>query len=69
MKKIIIISLAALCLSSCGLYKKYERPEAEVVTFEALEQLALLSPKKGETTDIGKAPGVSGSVGGRGDDY
>ena len=49
--------------------KKYERPEAEVVTFEALEQLALLSPKKGETTDIGKAPGVSGSVGGRGDDY
>ena len=49
--------------------KKYESPEAEVVSFEAMEQLALLAPRTGETTDIGKAPGVSGSVGGRGDDY
>jgi hypothetical protein len=49
--------------------KIYESPEAEVVSFEALEQLALLSPRNGETTDIGKTPGVSGSVGGRGEDY
>ena len=73
MRNILKAALAVLTLllitNSCGLYKKYERPEVEIVTFEALEQLALLSPKKGETTDIGKAPGVSGSVGGRGDDY
>ena len=50
--------------------KIYESPEAEVVSFEALEQLALLAPRSGEpSTDLGKAPGVSGSVGGRGDDY
>lgn len=31
MKKIIIICLAALCLSSCGLYKKYERADMHFV--------------------------------------
>ena len=29
MKKIVLISLAALLLSSCGLYNKYERPEVK----------------------------------------
>ena len=49
--------------------KIYESPEAEIVSFEAVEQLALLRPRDGESTEIGNAPGVSGSVGGRGDDY
>ena len=47
----------------------YESPEAQIVSFEAMEQLALLTPRAGEETDVGRAPGVSGSVGGRGDDY
>lgn len=51
--------------------KVYETPEVEIVTFAAMEQLALLTPstKEGESTDLGKAPGISGDVGGRGDDY
>ena len=49
--------------------KVYESPEAQVVSFEAMEQLALLSPRGSNDTDIGDAPSVSGSVGGRGDDY
>ena len=47
--------------------KTYESPEAEVVSFEAMEQLALLKPRSGESVEVGDAPGVSGSVGGRGD--
>ena len=50
--------------------KVYETPEVEIVTFAAMEQLALLTPRAGEdSTDLGKVPSVSGSVGGRGDDY
>ena len=50
--------------------KVYESPEAQIVSFEAMEQLALLSPRSGEpNTDLNDAPSVSGSVGGRGDDY
>jgi hypothetical protein len=49
--------------------KIYESPEAQIVSFEAMEQLALLSPRGGDSTDVGEAPSVSGSVGGRGDDY
>ncbi|MBR4863847.1 MAG: hypothetical protein IKU07_04660 [Oscillospiraceae bacterium] len=49
--------------------KVYETPEVEIVTFAAMEQLALLTPRADENTEVGKAPGVSGSVGGRGDDY
>ena len=39
----------------------YERPEAEIVSFAALEQLALLEGRAGET-DVGKDPSVSGGV-------
>ena len=50
--------------------KIYESPVAEVVSFEAMEQLALLAPRGGNpSTDLDDAPGISGSVGGRGDDY
>lgn len=49
--------------------KVYESPEAEIVSFEAMEQLALLQPRSGETTGVGANPNLSGSVGGRGDDY
>lgn len=50
--------------------KLYESPEAEAVSFEALEQVALLAPRTGDTTDLGgNTPGISGSVGDRGDDY
>ena len=50
--------------------KVYESPEAEVVSFEAMEQLALLAPRGADgTTDVGgKGPSASGSVGDRGDD-
>jgi hypothetical protein len=41
--------------------KIYESPEAEVVTFAAMEQLALLQGSENES-DIGKGPGVSGGV-------
>ena len=45
--------------------KVYESPEAEVVSFEAMEQLALLAPRGADgTTDVGgKGPSASGSVG------
>ena len=50
--------------------KVYETPEVEIVSFAAMEQLALLTPSTKEgNTEIGKAPSVSGSVGERGDDY
>ena len=49
--------------------KVYESPEVEIVSFEAMEQLALLTPRADESTEVGDAPGVSGSVGNRGDDY
>ncbi len=49
--------------------KVYEAPEAEIVVFAAMEQLALLTPRDGESTDVAETPGISGSVGGRGDDY
>ena len=51
--------------------KVYETPEIEIVTFAAMEQLALLTPRADDNnTEVGgKAPSVSGSVGGRGDDY
>ena len=50
--------------------KIYESPVAEVVSFEAMEQLALLAPRgNNPSTDLTDAPGISGSVGGRGDDY
>ena len=41
--------------------KVYESPEAEVVTFAAMEQLALLQERSNET-DVDKGPGVSGGV-------
>ncbi len=50
--------------------KVYESPEVEIVNFEAMEQLALLQPRAGEdSSEVGKNPNVSGSVGDRGDDY
>ncbi len=50
--------------------KIYESPQAEIVSFEALEQIALLTPRAGDETDLGGGPGnATGSVGGRGDDY
>lgn len=48
--------------------KVYETPEIEVVSFAAMEQLALLTPRD-NSTEVGKVPGTTGSVGGRGDDY
>lgn len=48
----------------------YERPEAQIVDFAAMEQLALLQPRVGGETDLGGGNGgMTGSVGGRGDDY
>ena len=47
--------------------KVYESPEAEVVSFEAMEQLALLKPRSGDNTELGANPNISGSVGYRGD--
>lgn len=48
--------------------KVYETPEVEIVTFAAMEQLALLTPRADDPSDgVGKAPGVSGAVGERGD--
>lgn len=47
--------------------KIYESPEAEIVSFEAMEQIALLTPRAGDDTAIGEDPKVSGSVGDRGD--
>ena len=51
--------------------KVYESPEVEIVSFEAMEQLALLTPRANDddNTGVGANPGVSGSIGGRGDDY
>lgn len=48
--------------------KVYESPEAEIVSFEAMEQLALLKPRSGDSTDTGNNPTISGSVGDR-EDY
>ena len=40
----------------------YEAPEAEVVRFDAMEQIALLQPRDNET-DVGGGPGkMSGGV-------
>lgn len=48
--------------------KVYESPEVEIVSFEAMEQLALLTPRADDTTEVGgAAPKLSGSVGDRGD--
>ena len=47
--------------------KIYENPEVEIVSFEAMEQIALLAPRSGDDTDLGDGPIVSGSVGDRGD--
>ena len=44
--------------------KIYESPEAEVVTFAAMEQLALLPERNGET-NVGDGPTMSGDVGNR----
>ena len=49
--------------------KIYESPEAQIVSFEAEEQLALLTPRADGNTDIDNNPEAVGSVGGRGDDY
>ena len=47
--------------------KVYESPEAEVVSFTAMEQLALLPTRGNESneTNVDKGPGVSGGVTGR----
>ena len=45
--------------------KVYESPIVEIVSFEAMEQLALLSPRgEGPSTDIGgsSGPTMSGGV-------
>ena len=47
--------------------KVYESPEVEIVSFEAMEQIALLTPRAGDDTEIGKDPILSGTVGDRGD--
>ena len=49
--------------------KIYESPEAQIVSFEAQEQLALLTPRADGSTDINNNPDAEGSVGSRGDDY
>jgi len=41
--------------------KIYERPEAEVVTFAAMEQLALL-PERSNETNMDGGPTLSGGV-------
>lgn len=60
-----------LCISSeerkMDMRKIYENPEVEIVSFEAMEQIALLAPRSGDDTDLGDGPIVSGSVGDRGD--
>jgi hypothetical protein len=49
----------------------YEAPVAEVVDFAAMEAIAVvIDPKSARDGDPGTGtPGVSGGVGGRGDDY
>ena len=46
--------------------KIYESPEAEIVTFAAMEQLALL-PERNGNMDPGDGPTMSGEVGDRED--
>ncbi len=46
--------------------KTYESPEAEIVTFAAMEQLALLKERNGNT-NVGDGPTMSGNVGDRED--
>lgn len=46
--------------------KIYESPEAEVVTFAAMEELALL-PERNGTVEPGDGPTISGGVGDRED--
>lgn len=47
--------------------KVYESPEVTLVSFEAMESIALLAPRSGSDTDLGDGPTMSGSVGDRGD--
>ena len=48
--------------------KAYESPEVTLVSFEAMERIALLAPRSGNDTDLGDGPIVSGGIGDR-EDY
>ena len=56
MKKIVLMSLAALLLSSCGLYNKYERPEvkADGIVRDPLSLTDTLAVK--DTVSFGNMP-------------
>ena len=56
MKKIVLMSLAALLLSSCGLYNKYERPDvnAEGIVRDPYSLTDTLAVK--DTTSFGNMP-------------